>query len=403
MIYIFLLGREDIILITLLARFFLKNTKESKKRKGYGTLCCIVGIFLNILLFLFKYIAGVLSGSVAITADAFNNLSDAFSSFISLIGFLFSGKKPDLEHPFGHGRFEYIAGLLISLAILLMGFELLKSSILKIVHPEHIESSPLIFIILLLSIMVKLYMAFYNRKIGNSIHSASMKATATDSFSDAIATFFVLLSTVIAHFTSLQIDGISGVLVSLFILYAGVSAAKETIDPLLGLAPDIHFVNEIKEIVLSHTVVEGIHDLIVHDYGPGRCMISLHAEVPGNQDIFHLHDEIDCIERELKEKLQCEAVIHMDPIETDNEEINRMKGLVLEKVLQISPNLSIHDFRMVSGPTHTNLIFDILIPYNEKQPEKEIIEKVTAFIKEIDENYYPVIQIDYGYSPSSNL
>lgn len=390
-------------MITLLARFFLKNVEETKQRRGYGTLCCIVGICLNILLFLFKYIAGVLSGSVAITADAFNNLSDAFSSFISLIGFLFSGKKPDLEHPFGHGRFEYIAGLLISLAILLMGFELLKSSIFKILHPETVESSTLIFIILLLSIIVKLYMAFYNKKIGTSIQSAAMKATATDSFSDAIATFFVLVSTIVAHFTSLQTDGISGVIVSLFILYAGIFAAKETIDPLLGLAPDTDFVNKIKDIVLSHTVVEGIHDLIVHDYGPGRCMISLHAEVPGNQDIFHLHDEIDCIERELKDKLQCDAVIHMDPIETDNEEINHMKGLVLEMVLQISPNLSIHDFRMVTGPTHTNLIFDILIPYSEKLTEKEVLEKITAFIKELDGNYYPVIQIDYGYSPSQNL
>lgn len=390
-------------MITLLAHIFLKNTEEKKKRKGYGTLCCIVGICLNILLFLFKYIAGVLSGSVAITADAFNNLSDAFSSFISLIGFLFSEKKPDLEHPFGHGRFEYIAGLLISLAILLMGFELLKSSISKILHPENVESSALIFVILLLSIIVKLYMAFYNRKIGDAIQSAAMKATATDSFSDAIATLFVLLSTILAHFTSLQIDGISGVLVSLFILYAGISAAKETIDPLLGLAPDINFVNEIKEIVLSHTMIEGIHDLIVHDYGPGRCMISLHAEVPGNQDIFHLHDEIDCIERELKDKLQCDAVIHMDPIETDNEEIMHMKGLVLEKILQISPRLSIHDFRMVSGPTHTNLIFDIVIPYDEKLTEHEVVEKVTAFIKELDENYYPIIQIDYGYSPSHQV
>lgn len=387
-------------MITLLARFFLKNTEEGKKRKGYGTLCCVVGICLNTLLFLFKYIAGMLSGSVAITADAFNNLSDAFSSFISLIGFLFSEKKPDLEHPFGHGRFEYIAGLLISLAILLMGLELLKSSVFKILHPEKVESSALIFVILMLSILVKLYMAFYNRRIGSSIQSAAMKATATDSFSDAIATLFVLLSTIIAHFTSLHVDGISGVLVSLFILYAGISAAKETIDPLLGLAPDINFVNQIKEIVLSHTIVEGIHDLIVHDYGPGRRMVSLHAEVPGNQDIFHLHDEIDCIERELKEKLNCDAVIHMDPIETDNEEIKRMKELVLEKILQISPHLSIHDFRMVSGPSHTNLIFDIVIPYNEKLTENEILEKITAFIKELDGNYYPIIQIDYGCPPS---
>lgn len=387
-------------MITVLAHLFLKNTEEAKRRKGYGTLCCIVGIFLNILLFLFKYIAGVLSSSVAITADAFNNLSDAFSSFISLIGFLFSGKKPDLEHPFGHGRFEYIAGLLISLAILLMGLELLKSSISKILHPENIESRGLVFVILLLSIIVKLYMAFYNKKIGTSIQSAAMKATATDSFSDAIATFFVLLSTIVAHFTSLHIDGITGVIVSLFILYAGYSAAKETIDPLLGLAPDMEFVNSIKEIVLSHTTIEGIHDLIVHDYGPGRRMISLHAEVPGNQNIFHLHDEIDCIERELKEKLQCDAVIHMDPIETDNEEINRMKELISEKILQISSKLSIHDFRMVTGPTHTNLIFDILIPYNEKLTEKEVLEKITAFIKELDGNYYPVIQIDYGYSPT---
>lgn len=387
-------------MIHILAGIFLKNRDGAGQRKGYGTLCCIVGICLNIFLFLFKYFAGVISGSVSITADAFNNLSDAGSSFISLIGFLFSEKKPDLEHPFGHGRFEYLAGFVVSLAILMMGFELLKSSVGKILHPQDVSIEPIIYIILAVSILTKLYMAFYNKKIGNEINSAAMKATAVDSFSDCIATLVVLLSMLINQFAHINTDGISGLLVSLFILYAGISAAKDTMDPLLGLAPDEDYVKQIKDIVLSHENIEGIHDLIVHDYGPGRRMISLHAEVPGNKDIYELHDNIDHIEQELKEALQCEAVIHMDPIETDNAEINRMKALVSETIQQISPKLSIHDFRMVTGPTHTNLIFDVLLPYDAGLTEEELREQVNILIREMDGNYFPVIQVDHAYSPS---
>lgn len=366
-------------------------------RKSYGTLCSIVGILLNIFLFAGKYFAGVISGSVAITADAFNNLSDAGSSFITLIGFLFAGKKPDPDHPFGHGRFEYISGFVVSMAILLMGFELLKSSVVKIIHPEPVDTSTLTMGILVVSILVKVYMAFYNYTIGKKIESAAMLATATDSLSDSIATTVVFLSMLVMRFAGINIDGICGVLVALFILYAGFSAAKETLDPLLGLAPDKEFVENIQQIVMEHEMIKGIHDLVVHDYGPGRRMISLHAEVPGDHDIFEIHDLIDCIERELNEKLFCEAVIHMDPIETNNEEVTRMRKLIEQKVKTIDERMTIHDFRMVTGNTHTNLIFDAVAPYGLKMSMDELKKRIEELVQELEGNYFAIVHIDQSY------
>lgn len=384
-------------MITILSNIFIKNKEDSASRKIYGTLCSIVGIFLNVCLFAGKYFAGIISGSVAITADAFNNLSDAGSSFITLVGFLFAGKEPDPDHPFGHGRFEYISGFVVSLAILLMGFELLKSSIGKILHPQAVDTSMLAMGILLVSIAVKLYMAFYNHTVGKKIDSAAMEATAADSLSDSVATAVVFIAMLVMRFAGINIDGICGVLVALFILYAGISAAKDTLNPLLGLAPDKEFVQQIEEIVTAHEEVTGMHDLVVHDYGPGRCMISLHAEVPGDKNIFDLHDAIDRIERELHEKLGCEAVIHMDPIETNNAEITRMKEIVAKTVKQIDPNISIHDFRMVSGPTHTNLIFDAVVPFELRMSKEEVQQNIEHLVEELDGNYFAVVQIDQSY------
>lgn len=383
-------------MITLLSRIFVRQTEEMERRKAYGTLCSIVGICLNIVLFAGKYMAGLLSGSVAITADAFNNLSDAGSSIITLIGFLFAGKEPDLEHPFGHGRFEYLSGFLVSIAIILMGFELMKSSVAKIIHPEQIDTSYVALGILVASILVKLYMALYNKKGAKTYNSPAMDATAVDSLSDSVATTVVMITMLIFRFTGINLDGFCGVIVAGLILYAGYQSVKDTVSPLLGVAPDEEFVDEIEKLVMAFPHVEGVHDLVVHDYGPGRMMISLHAEVPGNEDIYVLHDEIDQIERELKVKLQCEAVIHMDPIEVDNEELKRVKQKVKEKIKEWKEEITIHDFRMVPGVTHTNLIFDVVVTYDMGLKEQEVIEKVQGLIREINPLYIGVIQVDYA-------
>lgn len=384
-------------MITILSKIFIKDRDSELGRKAYGTLCSIVGIMLNVFLFAGKYFAGVLSGSVAITADAFNNLSDAGSSFITLVGFLFAGKEPDLDHPFGHGRFEYVSGFVVSMAILLMGFELMKSSVVKMIHPEPVDTSTVAMVILIVSILVKVYMAIYNRNIGKRIGSAAMSATAKDSLSDSLATSFVLIAMLVMKYAQINIDGICGVVVSLFIFYAGVTAAKETLDPLLGLPPEKEFVDRIEEIVMSHDLIVGIHDVVVHDYGPGRRMISLHAEVPGDRNIFVVHDLIDRVEKELNETLQCESVIHMDPIETDNEEVAKMKQLIAREVKKINEEITIHDFRMVTGDTHTNLIFDAVVPFGTKLPAKDVKKSIEALVEGLEGNYYAVVHIDQSY------
>lgn len=388
-------------MITFLSSLFLKNHKDYHNpvvRQAYGILCGSVGIGLNILLFLGKWIAGLLSGSIAITADAFNNLSDAGSSIITLIGFKLSGQKPDPEHPFGHGRMEYISGLFVSIAILIMGFELMKSSVEKIFHPEPIESSPLILTILAASILVKVYMAFYNRSIGKKIGSTTMKATAMDSLSDTVSTFLVLLATIVSQLTGWILDGWFGILVGIFIFYTGIQTLKDTIDPLLGQPPQKELVKKIEEIVTAHPVIYGIHDLIVHDYGPGRLMISLHAEVDSNGDLLKLHDEIDNIESELQKTLNCAATIHMDPIVTDNQEVVDVRESVQKILSTLSDNISMHDFRMVEGPTHTNLIFDVVIPYDCKYTEVEVIQKVKEEVHKLPGGkYFAVVQIDHSF------
>lgn len=388
-------------MITFLASLFIKDSKNYKEpsvRQAYGVLSGAVGIGLNILLFFGKWLAGTISGSIAIIADAFNNLSDAGSSIITLIGFRLSGQEPDPEHPFGHGRMEYISGLLVSVAILVMGFELIWSSIGKLRSPEPIESSALVFGILIASILVKLYMFFYNHSLSKKIESAAMKATSVDSLSDTVATTLVLIATLISKYTGLLLDGWFGILVGLFILYTGGSTLKETIDLLLGQPPKQEFIDEVKEIVLGHSMVHGVHDLIVHDYGPGRVMISLHAEVDVNGDIQDIHEQIDHIEHELQEKLHCSATIHMDPIVTDDKEVLVMKAKVEEMVHFLDESFSMHDFRMVKGSTRTNLIFDVEVPRKTSYTDNEIVNWLKERIHELPgSKYFAVIQIDHEY------
>ena len=357
-----------------------------------------MGIALNVLLFAGKFFAGTLSGSIAITADAFNNLSDAGSSIVTLLGFQLAGQKPHPHHPFGHGRIEYLSGLAVSMLILLMGFELGKSSIEKILHPEAVDSSPLVIAILCVSIAVKLYMSFYNRSIGKKINSAAMEATATDSLSDSVATSAVLIATLVSRFTGLQIDGWCGVAVAAFILFSGFNAAKDTINPLLGTPPTKEFVDQIASLVLSHPAVIGIHDLLVHDYGPGRLMISLHAEVSANANLLEIHDEIDNIERQLQAELNCHAVIHMDPVAADDALVTQTKQSVVALVKGIDPCLTLHDFRMVTGPTHTNLIFDVVAPFNFAMTDEALIDEIQRKVAAMDGNYFAVVTVDKDFT-----
>ena len=391
--------KEEYAVVTLLARLLIKNQEdEVRTRRAYGILCGAVGIFLNVLLFAGKFFAGLLSGSIAITADAFNNLSDAGSSFVTLLGFHLAGQKADAGHPFGHGRIEYLSGLMVSVMILLMGVELGKSSVSKILHPEPVDSSALVVAILCISIAVKLYMFFYNRRLGRKLGSTAMEATALDSLSDSVATSAVLIATLVGHFTDLMIDGWCGLLVAAFILWSGISAAKETLDPLLGAPPTAELVGQIRSLVLAHRTIIGIHDLIVHDYGPGRMMISLHAEVSASGDVLELHDEIDNVENELREKLGCEAVIHMDPIVTDDGVTAETRQRVAALVHCIDDAISIHDFRMVKGPTHTNVIFDAVVPFGFRLSDEEVAKKIRTAVRALDGNYYAVVKVERSYT-----
>lgn len=387
-------------MIKLLKYFLLKNEtdlEESEVRNKYGIICGIAGITINIMLFIIKFIAGIVSNSIAISADAFNNLADAGSSVITIIGFKLSNKKPDPGHPFGHGRIEYLSGLIVSMIIILMGFELLISSFQKIFNPEITEFNSIIVLILSISILLKIYIYFYNNKLGKIFNSTVMIATAKDSLCDTFSTIAVLLSAVFTYFTDVNIDAYVGILVSLFIFYSGIQSAIDTMNPLLGQAPSKEFVDEVKKITLEHKYVLGIHDLIVHDYGPGRLMISLHVEVPAKGDILLMHDEIDNIEKDLQKALKCHAVVHMDPIENDNTNVTELKSKVIAIMLDIDENLTIHDFRIVPGPTHTNVLFDVVIPNEFNMGEKELNDKITDEILKINSNYFVIVDFDRNY------
>lgn len=384
-------------MISILSKIFIENkniTDENKKRNIFGTLCGAMGIVLNIILFAIKYFAGIISGSIAVTADAFNNLSDAGSSVITLVGIRMASKKPDRDHPFGHGRMEYLSGLAVSVIIILVGVELFRSSVDKIMNPSEVDTSIVAIVILVISIAVKCYMFFYNRSIGKKINSAGMKATALDCIGDAVATGVVLVSTVISHFTQLQIDGWCGLLVSAFIIYAGIRSVKETVNPLLGMPPEKEFLEQIEAIVMSYDKIIGIHDLIVHDYGPGRIVVSLHAEVDGKEDVFELHDMIDNAERKLCDELGCIAVIHMDPVETDNEVTNEIKEKISQAMAEFDEKITIHDFRVVPGTSHTNVIFDAVVPHEIKKTDMEISNEISDFISEKFTHYNAVVNID---------
>ena len=375
-----------------------KRSPESEVRRAFGVLCGGIGIFLNIMLFIGKIIAGSLTHSLSITADAFNNLSDAGSSLISLIGFGLSGKAPDPEHPFGHGRIEYVSGLCVSFLILLMGGELIKSSVERIITPEKTEFGMISIVVLGISILIKFYMFFYNNKYGKCYDSPTMRATAKDSLSDAASTAVVLIASLVEHLTGLQIDSWCGLLIALFIIYAGITSAKDTLDPLLGTLPSGEMVKEIESIVLSEKTILGIHDMIVHDYGPGRSFISLHAEVPCDGDILAMHDVIDNIEAKLMKRFDCVATIHMDPIQTSDSNVAEIRARVNSIVNTLFSDLTIHDLRVVTGPTHTNIIFDIVVPYGYKMKIQNIKDSIEDEIKQIDPSYCTVINIDRPYA-----
>ena len=388
-------------MIKLLAKIFIKdsqNTADSKVRVAYGYLCGAVGIALNILLFAGKIIAGTISGSVAVTADAFNNLSDAGSSIISLIGFRLASQKPDPHHPFGHGRFEYIASLIISIIIVIMGFELGKSSFEKIVAPQAVEYSAVTFAVLGASVLVKLYMFFYNNSVGKKIDSATMRATAMDSISDAVSTGAVLISAVIAMFTNLALDGWMGLVVAAFIMVTGFKSAKETIDSLLGTPPSPEFVKQIEDMALQYDDIIGVHDMIVHNYGPGRTFVSLHAEVPSDGDIVAIHDTVDNAEREIAKELGCLVTIHMDPVDVHDEHTAQLRENVSEIIKQINPDITFHDFRVVSGPTHTNLIFDIVSPMDCGLSDQELADTIADKIHQCNASYFAVINVDKDFA-----
>ncbi len=375
-----------------------ENVKDPRVRQAYGILCGTIGICLNILLFVGKFVAGSVTKSISITADAFNNLSDAGSSFVTLAGFKMAGAKPDMGHPFGHGRIEYIAGLVVSGVIIIMAFELVKSSVVKIIHPQSVEYSRFAMVILLVSIGVKLYMYAYNRAVAKKLDSAAVWAVAMDSFSDSCATGVVFLAAMAGKLADLPLDGYCGVLVGLFIFYAGVKAAKETLDPLLGQAPEPEFVEQVEKLVLSHEEVCGIHDLIVHDYGPGRRFLSVHAEVPADGDILKLHEVIDHIEVSLQKELKCAAVIHMDPVVTSDEGILALKDQIIRILRRVDPSITMHDFRVVPGTVRTNLMFDVAVPYDFRMDDDETAKAIQNQVKGVlGEEYVCIIQVDKTY------
>lgn len=379
----------------LLLRLFVHTTDPQARRTAIGRVSGIVGIICNLLLCLGKLVIGTLSGAISITADAMNNLSDAASSIVTLVGFKLSESPADEEHPYGHARFEYLSGLAVAAIVVVIGFELLKTSVQKIIAPTPIEFSLWVAVVLLLSIGVKLWMSLFNHKLGKDINSATLLATAVDSRNDVISTGAVLLAALIEAFTKLQVDGYMGLLVALFILYSGCSLAKETISPLLGEAASPELQELIAHHVGSSPKVLGYHDLMVHDYGPGQRFASIHVEMDYNEDPMECHEIIDNIERECMEQHHIHLVIHYDPIVTDDPELNRLHEMVDTFLSAYDSRLHTHDFRMVEGTQHTNLIFDVALPSSLSGQEKKITEALESFLREKEnKTYYAVITFD---------
>lgn len=385
----------------LLLKLFIKdseNTGDVKVRTAYGTLAGITGIICNIFLFAAKLVIGLLSGSVAISADAVNNLSDASSSIVTLIGFKLSEKPADKKHPFGYARIEYLSALLVAVMIIVIGVELAKTSFEKILHPTPVSFGILSFAVLLLSIAVKLWMMLFNNNLGKKIDSDALKATAQDSRNDVITTFAVLVTALIAFFFNIKLDGYAGVAVALFIIISGIILVKETVDPLLGEGATEETANHIAQKILEYDGVLGVHDLIVHDYGPGRRFASVHVEMSSNRDVLESHDVIDDIERDFALSENLHLVIHYDPVVTDNEEVNEMKERVKGIVADIDKCLTIHDFRMVKGPMHTNLIFDVVVPHKFRISDDELKKLIDEKVQTDDHKYYTVITVDSSFA-----
>lgn len=388
----------------LLLRLFVKNyrnTDDPKVRGAYGRLAGLVGLVCNLLLFAGKLVAGTLAGSVSVTADAVNNLSDASSSLVTLFGFKLAERPADEEHPYGHARMEYLSGLLVAVLILVIGVELAKSSVEKILHPEAVEFSVLTLCVLIASILVKLWMCLFCKKLGKAIDSTALEATAADSRNDVITTSAVLLGLLAGHFFRWRIDGWVGVLVAVFILLSGWSIAKETISPLLGKQADRELVRRISDLVLGHPKILGIHDLMVHDYGPGQCFATVHVEMDMHENPLVCHDILDDIERDALRELHVHLVIHYDPVVTDDVELNHMRALVEKKLKQLDPRLSMHDFRMVRGPQHTNLIFDLAVPFDLSGKTTELKRRIDECVQFEDHKYYTVITFDPAMQPES--
>lgn len=384
----------------LLIKVFIKDSKNISSpqvRAKYGMLSGFAGIAVNILLCAVKFAIGAITGSIAITGDAFNNLSDAASSVVSLFGFKLASKPADEEHPYGHGRLEYLCGMAVGVLILFMGFELVKSSISKIISPEKTAFSWVAVIVLAVSILGKIWLAVFNKKIGKTINSEAISAVATDSISDIVATTASIIALVLSNYFTLPFDGIFGVIVSGFVLFAGFGVFKSTVSPLLGQPPTEETVRAIEDKILSYDGILGVHDLIIHDYGPGRCFVSAHAEVSSLTDIMESHDLIDIIEQDITAEMGYSITIHMDPLVVNDETINTAKAMVTGIITDIEPTLSIHDFRVVSGPHHTNLIFDLVIPFAVKTDSAVIIGQINRALEKLEKNYYAVITVDRSY------
>lgn len=371
--------------------------QSPEARERCGKLAGFAGIVSNLLLFALKLLVGIFSNSISVMADAVNNLSDSASSLITVIGFKLAGRPADEKHPYGHARYEYISGLLISCIILVIGFQFLLSSFRKALNPEPVEFSAAALLALAASVVVKLLQGAFYRRIGAAIGSSTLTAAAADSRNDALTTSAVLVSAAVARFTGLNLDGYTGMLVALFILWSGVGLIRDTLDPLLGLAPDRELVASIQEKILGYETVIGLHDLMVHNYGPGRCFSSVHVEFPAGQDIMLSHDIIDNIERDFAREMNIALVIHLDPVVTDDPALDALKRQVGEIALSIDPVLSIHDFRMVAGPIHTNLIFDVVVPSGFKLEDAALLERFDREIKTVNEAYFCVVNVDRSY------
>lgn len=385
----------------ILVKLFIhdyENTGSMKVREAYGTLGSITGIVVNIILAIIKYAAGILSGSISVTADAINNLSDAGSSIISLVGVKLSAKPADKDHPYGHGRVEYISALGVSFFVLLMGIELFKSSVDKIINPVPVKFNWIAFIILIVSILMKLWLGFFNKRLGEKINSSPMIAVMKDSFSDCLATTVALVAIVVSAFSDINIDGYLGIIVAGFIFLAGFNILKDTMADLLGKPADKEFTKQIEDKILSYDKIVGVHDMIVHDYGPGRIFASAHAEVSSKDDIMEIHDIIDLAERDIFNEFGLVISIHTDPIVTDDERINSLKDMTKGIIREISQEMSIHDFRVVDGPTHTNLIFDLIVPHKYHLSNSQIIKVIEDKLSKIDERYFVVITIEHAFN-----